>query len=110
MPAMLNAQAVLNSFVPVSRFNKGEASQIISEVKNDGIKFVVQNNAPECVILSLKSYQKILEDLEDAELAAIAFEREAKKSRTIPFEKILAENGISQSDLDAVSDSEIEIE
>jgi PHD/YefM family antitoxin component YafN of YafNO toxin-antitoxin module len=70
MPALINAKTVLNSFVPITRFNKGEASKIVSEVKNDGIKFLVRNNAPECVMLSLEIYKNLLEQLENYELAA----------------------------------------
>ncbi len=70
MPALINAKTVLNSFVPITRFNKGEASKIVSEVKNDGIKFLVRNNVPECVMLSLEIYKNLLEQLENYELVA----------------------------------------
>lgn len=112
MPALLNAKTVLNSFVPISRFNKGEASKIVGEVQNAGVKFIVRNNAPECVMLSLQVYQNLLEELEDLELATIALEREArnKDKKTIPFEQVMKEAGITQADLDAIDDSEIEFE
>ena len=112
MPALLNAQTVIKSFVPISRFNKGEASKIVSEVQQDGIKFVVRNNAPECVMLSLEAYQNMLEELDDMELAAIALDREARNTekKYIPFEQVMKEAGVSQADLDAIDDSEIEFE
>lgn len=111
MPAMLNAQKVLHSFVPISRFNKGEAGKIISEVQDDGVKFVVRNNVPECVMLSLSVYERILEDLEDYELAAIALERESRSEgkNLISHEEMMARYGITQADLDAIDDSEIEL-
>ena len=36
----LTATKMLNSFVSISRFNKGEAGKIIEEVKRDGIKVI----------------------------------------------------------------------
>ena len=111
MPALLNAKTVLNSFVPISRFNKGEASKIINEVQTSGIKFIVRNNTPECVMLSLKAYEDLLEELEDMELSAIALEREAagKNRKTIPLKKVMDEEGITQADLDGIADSEVEL-
>jgi PHD/YefM family antitoxin component YafN of YafNO toxin-antitoxin module len=58
----MTATKMLNSFVPISRFNKGEAGKIIEEVKRDGIKVIVKNNAPECVMLSVEAYEKLVMD------------------------------------------------
>ena len=38
----MTATKMLNAFVPISRFNKGEAGKIIEEVKRDGIKVIVK--------------------------------------------------------------------
>ena len=112
MMTAMNPKKVLNSFIPITRFNRGETNKIINEVKHDGIKFIVKNNNPECVLLSVEDYKKMLDELEDAELLALALEREAKNAGkpTIPFEKVMEENGITQADLDAIDDSEIEFE
>ena len=56
----LTATKMLNSFVPISRFNKGEAGKIIEEVKRDGIKVVVKNNAPECVMITVEDYDRLV--------------------------------------------------
>jgi len=58
----LTATKMLNSFVPISRFNKGEAGKIIEEVKRDGIKVIVKNNAPECVMLTVEAYDKLVQE------------------------------------------------
>ena len=58
----LTATKMLKSFVPISRFNKGEAGKIIEEVKKDGIKVVVKNNAPECVMITVEDYDHLVED------------------------------------------------
>lgn len=112
MPAFLKAKTVLNSFVPISRFNKGEAKKIISEVQDDGVKFIISDNAPECVMLSIDQYKNLLEEIEDLELAATALEREYRNTekKYIPFDQVLAEAGITQADLDSVDETEIEFE
>ena len=54
------ATKLLKSFVPISRFNKGEAGKIIEEVKQDGIKVIVKNNAPECVLITVEDYDRLV--------------------------------------------------
>lgn len=56
------ATKVLNSFVPISRFNKGEAGKIIEEVKQEGIKVIVKNNAPECIMIRVEDYEQLVRD------------------------------------------------
>lgn len=58
----LTACKVVNSFVPISRFNKGEAGKIIEEVKRDGIKVIVKNNAPECLMISVEEYDRLVKE------------------------------------------------
>ena len=57
----MTACTMLNAFVPISRFNKGEAGKIIEEVKRDGIKVIVKNNAPECVMITVEDYDRLVE-------------------------------------------------
>lgn len=110
MPTLISARTVLNSFVPISRFNKGEASKIINEVQTDGMKFIVKNNTPECVMLSVESYKKLLDALEDAEDLLVAEKRLASSEKTFSFEEVLNNSGITQKDLDDIDNSEIEFE
>ena len=58
----LTASKMLKSFVPISHFNKGEAGKIIEEVKRDGIKVIVKNNAPECVMITVEGYDRLVEE------------------------------------------------
>ena len=58
----LTASKVVNSFVPISRFNKGEAGKIIEEVKRDGIKVIVKNNAPECIMITVEEYDRLVKE------------------------------------------------
>lgn len=79
----MNPKKILNPFVPTTRFNRGEASKIINEVKHDGVKFIIKNNIPECVLLSTGDYKKLLDDLEDAEPPASALERKTRQENRI---------------------------
>ncbi len=58
----MTATTMLKGFVPISRFNKGEAGKIIEEVKRDGIKVIVKNNAPECVMLTVEAYDYLVKE------------------------------------------------
>ena len=56
----VTAAKLIHSFVPISRLNKGEAGKIIDEVKTDGIRVIVKNNIPECVMISVEEYDRII--------------------------------------------------
>lgn len=55
----VTALKMLNAFVPITRFNKGEAGKIIDEVKKDGIRVIVKNNVPECIMITVEEYDKL---------------------------------------------------
>ncbi len=57
----LTATKMINAFVPISRFNKGEAGKIIEEVKQEGIRVVVKNNTPVCVMIRVEDYDRLVE-------------------------------------------------
>jgi PHD/YefM family antitoxin component YafN of YafNO toxin-antitoxin module len=100
---------VLDALIPISRFNKGEANKIFDEVRLSGYKIVVKNNAPACVLLAPERYKELTDILEDHYLSALAEERMKNDTApTIPFEEILAEDGLTIADLDAMEDVEIE--
>ena len=101
---------LLNSIIPISRFNKGEASKIFNEVNKSGAKIVVKNNVPECVLLSPKEYEFLLEELEDAQLLAEAETRETdpRNKKTYSMEDIMKENGITEEDIANCDDVELE--
>ncbi len=45
-------KGLMDSLVPVSRFNRGEAGKIFEEVSKYGTKIVLKNNTPACVLVS----------------------------------------------------------
>ena len=100
---------VLDSLVPISRFNEGEVNKIFDEVQLSGYKIVINNNAPACVLLAPERYKELTDILEDYHLLLLAEERMKNNNEpTIPFEKILAEDGLTITDLEAMEDVEIE--
>ena len=100
---------LLDALVPISRFNKGEANKIFDEVRLSGYKIVVKNNAPACVLITPEIYQEMLDMINDQYLLALAEEREQNGTGvTYSFEEVLAERGLTISDIDAMDDVEIE--
>ena len=53
-----------SSIVPISRFDKGEASKIFEEVRESGVKVVVKNNKPCAVLISIEKYKEMMETIE----------------------------------------------
>ncbi len=56
----MTALKMLNAFISITRFNKGEAGKIIEEVKTDGPRVIVKNNNPECVMISVEDYEELV--------------------------------------------------
>jgi len=92
---------LVKSMVSISRFNKGEAGKIFDEVNKEGIKVVLKNNSPACVLLSPDVFEEIRETLEDYRLLVEA-ERRMEKSREEDYVSeadAMRELGISEDDL-----------
>ena len=98
---MLTASAVMRSIVPITRFNRGEASKIFDEVESSGMKIVVKNNKPACVLLSPSQYENLMEMLSDYMLyteAELRMENNDPKEN-ISHEDMLKELGITRDEL-----------
>lgn len=54
----VTAAKLIHAFVPISRLNKGEAGKIIDEVKEEGVRIIVKNNVPECVMITVEEYDR----------------------------------------------------
>ncbi|MBP5436538.1 MAG: type II toxin-antitoxin system Phd/YefM family antitoxin [Treponema sp.] len=98
----LNTVSILDSIIPISRFNKGEANRIFSDVKKYGTKIVVKNNVPECILMSPQCYQQMMDEYEDAILAAESEKRLAQKVKYTSHENVMKKFGLSEKDLDDV--------
>ena len=85
---------ILDVTVPISRFNKGEASKIFDEVRKTGSKVVLKNNDPVCVLMSPEKYRAMVDELEDRKRYDLAEERLANDSGVyISHEDLMAELG-----------------
>ncbi len=94
----------MKNLVPISRFDRGEASKIFDEVKERGVMIVLKNNVPVGVLIAPEQYKAMAELLEDY---ALFFEAEKRLKKTkakelISNEQVLNSLGISESDLDGV--------
>ncbi|MGL5122640.1 MAG: hypothetical protein ACRC6K_00520 [Fusobacteriaceae bacterium] len=110
---MLNSlpmSSVIDSMIPISRFNKGEANKIFDEVASSGYKIVVKNNKPACILIDPLEYKKMIEIIEDYKLATLAEQRmsNSKNSNWISDEDVWKEFNITENDLDLAEDVEIE--
>lgn len=82
----------MNSFVPISRFNKGEAGKIIDEVNDQGFKIVIKNNEPVCIMVKPELFNELqeranrvmtIDDSKEAELKRKEFIKKIR-ARAVP--------------------------
>ena len=106
----ISTVGMMKKIVPISRFNKGEASKIFDEVQTSGSRIVVKNNHPACVLISPEQYESLIEMLSDYLLFSEADKRMAENndSENISQEEMMRQLGVTQEDLDA-TDVEIEV-
>ena len=99
----------LNSMIPITRFNRGEAGKIFDEVEKTGVKVAIKNNQPACILVPVDEYKEILETLKDYKLLLEAQSRllNPKNQDLISEEEVMKELGISEEDLENI-DVEIE--
>ena len=59
--------SVKDMMVSTTEFNRGQASKIFEQVQKDGMKLVVKNNSPVCVLLSVSEYDNLIKELSKKE-------------------------------------------
>ncbi len=104
------AADVIDNIVSVSDFSHGKASAIFSNVRDDAPVVVVKNNKPTAVLVSPSEYRRLSEaqeDLAELELALARMKSNGEKPGVSESE-VMARLGISDADLDAISDDQIE--
>ena len=99
---------VLNSLVPITQFNRGQASRIFDRLHTENQLVVLKNNQPAAVILSPAEFSRLSEIEEDYMLLLEATERLANNKTTTSFADVMKELAISQKELDAAEDVVIE--
>ena len=107
---MADLSSALRSTVPISLFNRGLAGKVFEEVRRQGAKVVMKNNAPECVLLSPEEYLRLIDEVNDAKLAAAAAERmqHFDPAQAVPAEEVYRRNGITKAALDSMDEVEFE--
>lgn len=95
---------IINSIVPISRFNKGEANKIFNEVNKSGYKIVVKNNKPTCVLITPEIYQEMIELIENYKLYVEADKRmkNTTDSDFISSHDVLSDLGITKDELNNI--------
>ena len=106
---MAHAANVLNSLVPITQFNRGQAARIFDRLHNESQLIVLKNNQPAAVILSASEFQRLSEIEEDYLLLREAMDRlSANTAPVTPINDVMRELGITQEELDAAEDVVIE--
>ena len=101
---------ILQSLVPISQFNKGQAAKIFDRLHSERELIVLKNNQPSAIILSPEEYTRLTEIEEDYFLLLEANKRieENGDNKTISIESVMNNLGISQEELMDVEDVDIE--
>lgn len=100
----------LTRLIPISQFNKGQASKIFDRLRSEPELIVLKNNQPSAVILAPDEYIRLAEIEEDYNLLMEARQRLAanKDKAAIPAADVMKHFGISDTDLEEVEEPEIE--
>ena len=98
---MASVVSAITNTVPITQFNRGRAGKIFEDVKRSGAKVVMKNNAAECVLLSPEEYVRLMDEVNDARLLAVATERMAHydPSTLISEEEMNRRLGVTAADL-----------
>ena len=107
---MPNIASAIRDTISISLFNRGLAGKIFEDVKQSGAKVVMKNNAAECVLMSPDEYLRLMDEVNDARLLAVATERmeHFDPKSVISAEDLYAELGITEEDLDSIDEVEFE--
>ena len=106
---MAHAANVLNSLVPITQFNRGQAARIFDRLHSESQLVVLKNNQPAAVILSPSEFQRLSEIEEDYLLLREAMERLANNAApATSMDSLMRELGITEDEIDAAEDVVIE--
>ena len=107
---MALATDFLQSLVPISQFNKGQAAKIFDRLHSEKELIVLKNNQPSAVILSLEEYTRLTEIEEDYFLLLEANRRieENGDKTAVSLDSVMDHLGISKEELLDAEDADIE--
>ena len=91
---------ILDSLVPITQFNRGQASNIFDRLHSESRLIVIKNNQPAAIILSPSEFQRLSEMEEDYTLLLEATRRLKEDSSSMySREDVMSELDISEADL-----------
>ena len=101
---------ILKSLVPITQFNRGQASRIFDRLRTERQLVVLKNNQPAAVILSPEEYTRLTEAEEDYQLLLLARERLAGDNlkNAIPEQDVLNGLDITEEEIAQAEDVELE--
>lgn len=107
---MAIAAELLQSLVPVSQFNKGQAAKIFDRLHSERELIVLKNNQPSAIILSPEEYTRLTGIEEDYYLLLEANKRmeDNGNNKTVSFDSVMSNLGISENELLDTEDVDIE--
>ena len=91
---------ILDSLVPITEFNRDQASKIFDRLHSESRLIVIKNNQPAAIILSPSEFQRLSEMEEDYTLLLEAT-RLLKEDSSAMYsrEDVMSELDISEADL-----------
>ena len=107
---MASAANLLQSLIPISQFNKGQAAKIFDRLHSERELIVLKNNQPSAIILSPEEYTRLTEIEEDYFLLLEANRRmqENGNKKTVSLDAVMNNLGISKEELIDAEDVDIE--
>ena len=107
---MASAANLLQSLIPISQFNKGQAAKIFDRLHSERELIVLKNNQPSAIILSPEEYTRLTEIEEDYFLLLEANRRmqENENQKTVSLDAVMNDLGISKEELIDAEDVDIE--
>ncbi len=107
---MAIATNLLQSLIPISQFNKGQAAKIFDRLRSQSELIVLKNNKPSAIILSPEEYTRLTEIEEDYYLLLEAGKRieDNGEKKTVSLQTVMTDLGISETELSEMEDVDIE--
>lgn len=99
---MAIATNILQCLIPISQFNKGQASKIFDRLHDEKELIVLKNNQPSAVILSPEEYTRL------TEIEATKRIEDNGNKETVSMDYVMRNLGIDEKELENAEDIDIE--
>ena len=103
-------QATTSNALPLTSL-VAQAEHIFEEVRKNGPKIITDEGRPSCVLLSHEEYERIMDELAEAEIEHIAAKRLSKprqENEYVTQKELDEEFGFTEKDLNGWEEVEIE--